>query len=73
MYEKLHTQEAIEKEAEMFMQARDEDIRTLSLVAQELERDKVLLQRSCKNDLPEVLSERQRLKDKLDDLRAENQ
>ncbi|KAH0572442.1 hypothetical protein SS50377_26652 [Spironucleus salmonicida] len=73
LYEKLHTQEAVEKEAEAFMMAREEDCRTLQLLLNELQRDKELLNKNVQNDLPQVLQERQEIKNQLDDLRAENQ
>ncbi|CAL5979284.1 Conserved_hypothetical protein [Hexamita inflata] len=72
-YEKLHAQEAVQKEAEAYMKAREEDERVLRLMLQELFRDREILQRRSNRELPELLLERDALIDEVEKIRAENE
>ena len=72
-YDKLHTQEAVQKEAEMYLTAREEDQRVLKLMQQELFRDREILQRRCLLDLPALVEEKRVLLEQVTQIKLENE
>lgn len=73
LYERLHTQEAVLRDAEAFMTARDEDLRVLNTMYTELCRERDIVRRDVEMNLPSLIQERTQLLQELSEAQADNE
>lgn len=73
LYEKLHTQETIARDAEVYMGAREGDIRTLRLAVADAERERDVARAAAEQELPRCVEERARLLAELAEAQAGNE
>lgn len=73
LYERLHTQENILRDAEIFMSAREEDLRVLNIMYKELENERNIVRKDVTTDLPKLIEERASVLQELAEARADNE